>query len=137
MNDYSGLSRHERRRQAKLATRHLGSIEIVGDDWLIERAERDPEFAHWMTEWIGRLDILRPLCMMMHCNHEFSYSDPPYLWLAIRPDIGDDQVTMAGLCKHHAGSRTLVADAIEALRRAGLKVRPISSASLSPVSGRA
>ena len=88
MNDYSGLSRHDRRaqarREAKLANRRLGSVEIMGNSWLIERAERNPEFAHWMAEWIGRLNILRPLCMNAQCTHEFT------LELAARR-LGSDQ----------------------------------------------
>ena len=137
MSDYSTLSRHERRArcEAKLANRRLGSVEIVGDLWLIERAERNPEFAHWMAEWIGRIDLLRPLCA--RCTYEFSYGDPPYLWYAIRPDITADAITLAGLCRRCAGSRTPVTDAVDALRRAGLNVRPIAAASMSPISGRA
>jgi hypothetical protein len=73
VNDYSGLSRHDRRRQArreaKLTNKRLGSVEVVGDAWLLEHAERNPEFAHWFAEWVDRIDIPRPLCL--HCTHTF------------------------------------------------------------------
>jgi hypothetical protein len=127
-------NRHDRRRRARVSDFRLGSIEIVGDSWLVDRAESDPAFAHRMASWVDRIETLRPMCL--HCDHEFSHGDPPRVWGVIRPDLRRDEFTLCGICGGCISSDPM-GDAITALSRAGLTVRPVNHAAISPAGGRA
>ena len=138
MQHLSGLerpaNRHERRRQARLSNFHVGSLLIVGPTYIAERAEADPRFRIWLSGWVDRIDAFKPVCL--HCENVFTFDEPPTLWGLIRPDIRVPDETLCGICGSCI-SRDPVGDAVAALRRAGLTVRPVNYAALSPAGGRA
>lgn len=124
----SGNSRHDRRRRAKLADFRAGSLMLVGPDYLAERAAADPRFRFWLSGWIDRIAAFKPICL--HCEKVFTFDEPPTLWGLIRPDLREPDETLCGICGDCI-SCDPIGDAVRALRRAGLTVRPVNYANLA------